>query len=94
MQGEEPFIGSEALARGELSRHQLRTHYRAVLPNVYLPSDARASLRTRIVAAWLWSGRLAVIAERPLPLYTAPGGFLKTSQSSWSTPTTDRRLAC
>lgn len=62
MQGEEPFIGSEALARGELSRHQLRTHYRAVLPNVYLPSDARASLRTRIVAAWLWSGRLAVIA--------------------------------
>jgi hypothetical protein len=58
----EPFIGSEALARGAVSRHQLRTHYRAVFPNVYLANDVEASLELRIVAAWLWSDRRATVA--------------------------------
>ncbi len=58
----EPFIGSEALASGALSRHQLRTRYRAVLPDVYLSNDVQLSLEVRIVAAWLWSGRTATIA--------------------------------
>lgn len=58
----QPFIGSEALASGTLNRHQLRTRYRAVLPNVYLPKHAEASLDLRIVAAWLWSRRRGIIA--------------------------------
>ncbi len=58
----EPFIGSEALASGTLTRQQLRARYRAVLPNVYLPNDAGRSLESRIVAAWLWSGRVGVIS--------------------------------
>jgi hypothetical protein len=58
----EPFVGSEALARGLLSRHQLRTQYRALLPNVYLPKQTQPSLRQRIAAAWLWSHRRGVIA--------------------------------
>ena len=58
----EPFIGSEALARGLLSRHQLRTQYRAVLPNVYLPKQTHPSLQERIAATWLWSGRKGIIA--------------------------------
>ena len=58
----EPFIGSEALARGALSRHQLRTRYRAVLPNVYLANDVQQPLGLRIRAAWLWSRRRAVVA--------------------------------
>ena len=33
----EPFIGSEALANGLVRKHQLRTNYRAVFPNVYVP---------------------------------------------------------
>ncbi len=57
----EPFVGSEALASGALSRHQLRTRYRAVFPNVYLPSDVEPSLELRISAAWLWSGGTATI---------------------------------
>jgi hypothetical protein len=57
-----PFIGSEALAGGLLSRHQLRTRYRAVFPNVYLGKDVHASLEQRIAAAWLWSHRRATIA--------------------------------
>ena len=57
----EPFIGSEALASGTLSRHQLRTRYRAVFPNVYLANDVQLSLQLRIFAAWLWSRRTATI---------------------------------
>lgn len=52
----EPFIGSEALARGAVSRHQLRTQYCAVLPNVYLSNRVQPSLEQRITAAGLWSG--------------------------------------
>jgi hypothetical protein len=58
----EPFVGSEALARGLLSRHQLRTQYRAVLPSVYLPRQTQPSLQQRIGAAWLWSDRQGTIA--------------------------------
>jgi hypothetical protein len=57
----EPFLGSEALACGVLSRHELRTRYRAVFPNVYLSNDAELSLERRISAAWLWSKRTATI---------------------------------
>jgi hypothetical protein len=57
----EPFIGNDALASGALSRYQLRTRYRAVFPNVYLPRDVEPSLQLRIFAAWLWSGRTAII---------------------------------
>lgn len=57
----EPFIGTEALAAGALSRHQLRTRYRAVFPNVYVSNDAELSLERRISAAWLWAGRAATI---------------------------------
>jgi hypothetical protein len=58
----EPFVGSEALARGLLSRHQLRTQYRAVLPNVYLPKQVQPGLRQRIAGAWLWSDRRGTVA--------------------------------
>ncbi|MDR3655292.1 MAG: hypothetical protein P4L48_06340 [Mycobacterium sp.] len=61
-QGSQPFIGTEALAAGELSRHELRTYYRAVMPNVYIEKRLQPSLRQRTAAAWLWSRREAVIA--------------------------------
>jgi hypothetical protein len=56
------FIGSEALRQGSLSRYQLRTGFRAIYPDVYVADCAALSLRTRSVAAWLWSGRGAVLA--------------------------------
>src|SRR6185312_6318228 len=56
-----PFIGSEELASGRLSRHQLRAAYRAVFPNVYVPKHAELPLELRIRAAWLWSRRTAII---------------------------------
>ena len=58
----QPFVGSEALADGILTRHELRTYYRAIMPNVYLDKRGEPTLQQRITAAWLWSRRQAVIA--------------------------------
>lgn len=60
--GEAPVVGSEELASGRLNRHRLRVAYRPVFPNVYLPAQVEPTLPLRIRAAWLWSGRTAVIA--------------------------------
>ncbi|MGU3653674.1 endonuclease domain-containing protein [Mycolicibacterium sp. A43C] len=56
------FIGREALAAGTLSRYELRKYYRAVMPDVYAGTRSALTLRQRTMAAWLWSGREAVIA--------------------------------
>ncbi|WP_292974791.1 DUF559 domain-containing protein [Mycobacterium sp.] len=58
----EPFVGSEALDAEVLTRYELRRFYRAIMPNVYIDKRAELTLSRRTVAAWLWSGREAVIA--------------------------------
>jgi hypothetical protein len=58
------FLGSEAIARGDLTRGQLRWNYRQIYRDVYLPQEAPRSLSASIYAAWLWSGRRGVIAGR------------------------------
>ena len=58
------FLGSEAIARGALTRGQLRWNYRQIHRDVYRPKSAPRSLRTNIYAAWLWSGRRGIIAGR------------------------------
>lgn len=58
----DPFIGSEALAAKSLTRYELRRYYRAILPNIYVDKRIDPSTLQRAKAAWLWSGREAVIA--------------------------------
>lgn len=58
----QPFIGSEALATGAVNRYELDRDYRRLLPNIYIDKRSVLSLRQRAVAAWLWSGRDAVVA--------------------------------
>jgi hypothetical protein len=58
------FLGSEAVARGEVTKGQLRWKYRAIYPNVYVPRAAEPSIRTSAEGAWLWSGRRGVITGR------------------------------
>ena len=56
------FLGSEAVARGAVSRHRLG-RCRRIFPGVYLPADQPVPLlRDRIGGAWLWSRRRGVIA--------------------------------
>jgi hypothetical protein len=57
-----PFIGSEALAAGAISRYQLVTQYDLVFRNVYVPKGQSLMPVGKAVAAWLWSGRRATAA--------------------------------
>lgn len=59
---EEVFRGSEALRQALLTEHELRRWYRPVFRDVYAPRHRELSLNDRIVAAWLWSRRRAVVA--------------------------------
>jgi hypothetical protein len=54
-------IGSEALAAGMLTRHELRTYYRRLHPDVYALKRADLVLEDRIAAAWLWSRRRGIV---------------------------------
>ncbi|MGE2728555.1 DUF559 domain-containing protein [Mycolicibacterium vaccae] len=56
------FVGSEALRQGELTRHELRAHYRRVFPDVYAAKFAELDLVDRVTAAWLWSHRRGVVS--------------------------------
>lgn len=58
----EIFIGSEAVAAGRVSRHELKRWYRPVFRGVYAPNGVELSIRDRAIAAWLASGRRGVIA--------------------------------
>ena len=60
---DEPFIGSEALRDGTVAnKHQLRTRFRALYPDVYLPDGVSPTLSQRTAAAWLWTRRRGVVA--------------------------------
>ncbi|TVX95737.1 hypothetical protein FPV58_27040 [Mycolicibacterium porcinum] len=58
------FLGSEALARGELTRGRLRSAYRPMFPDVYQSRLATPSLYGNTMGAWLWSKRRAVVTGR------------------------------
>jgi hypothetical protein len=48
---EGPFIGTEALAAGLVSRRDLRNRYEVVYRNVYLPKGYELTAATRAKAA-------------------------------------------
>ena len=56
------FIGSEAVHQSRLTPYQLRSQFRSIYPDVYLPKYATLSLRQRSEGAWLWSDRRGVLA--------------------------------
>ncbi|QEN12981.1 hypothetical protein ACRDU6_10145 [Mycolicibacterium sp. ELW1] len=55
------FIGSDAIAAGELTRYQLRAHCRRIFPDVYAYGIGELSVRDRAAAAVLWSRGRAVV---------------------------------
>lgn len=57
MRGDEwPFLGRQAVRRGEISAWQLQRDYLPIYRNVYLSKQAQLTAVTRARAAWLWSG--------------------------------------
>lgn len=57
-----PFLGSEALDSGAVTRRTLRSQHQMIYRNVYLPQGQQLTPVTRSVAGWLWSGRNATVA--------------------------------
>lgn len=57
-----PFIAAEALDQGALTFRELRRFHEVVYPGVWVPRGVELSATDRARAAWLWSGRKAVIA--------------------------------
>ncbi|WP_418001947.1 DUF559 domain-containing protein [Mycobacterium sp. PDNC021] len=52
----QPFIGSQAVHRGALTRHSLARDHRAIFRDVYLPRDVELTAQFRAQAAWLACG--------------------------------------
>jgi hypothetical protein len=61
---EEPFIGSEAVASGMVTRYALRSRFSSMHPDVYVAAGTELTARQRARAAWLWSRRRGVVAGR------------------------------
>ena len=57
----EILIGTEAVANGVVSRHELARWYRPFYPNVHAPRRHDLTLRDRTIGAWLWSKRRAIV---------------------------------
>jgi hypothetical protein len=55
------FIGTEAVANGVVSRHELARWYRPIYPNVHAPLQEQLTLRDRTIGAWLWSKRRSIV---------------------------------
>lgn len=58
----EPFVGSEAVACGLLTKSQLETRYHRLFRGVYIDRNAELTAATRAKAGWLWTGRRGVVA--------------------------------
>jgi very-short-patch-repair endonuclease len=58
----EPFIGSEAIAAGAVTKSRLCTGYMRLFRDVYVDRDTDITAAVRARAGWLWTGRQGVIA--------------------------------
>jgi hypothetical protein len=56
-----PFIGTEAIAEGALTKAQLATRCHRLFPGVYVARDVEVTAELRAQAGWLWSGRRGVV---------------------------------
>ncbi|HTI74375.1 MAG TPA: hypothetical protein VL634_05215 [Mycobacterium sp.] len=57
-----PFLGTEARARGLVTRRTLRSRHDQIHRDVYVPKGEELTPITRAQAAWLWSGREGIAA--------------------------------
>lgn len=57
-----PFLGSEAVRAGLVTKLELRTAFTQLLPDVYKAPSDELSIEDHARAAWLWSHREGVIA--------------------------------
>ncbi|ADU00783.1 hypothetical protein [Mycolicibacterium gilvum] len=54
-------IGTEAVANGTVTRHQLQRWYRPIFTNIHAPRGPAPTLGDRAVGAWLYSKRHGIV---------------------------------
>jgi hypothetical protein len=57
-----PFLGSEALAAGAVTKRTLHSRHQMIYRNVYLSNGIELTPVARAHAGWLWSGRRGTVA--------------------------------
>jgi Protein of unknown function (DUF559) len=57
-----PFVGTQAVEAGALTQRELRRSCTRIYRNVYQRRDGALNAKDRALAAWLWSGKQAVVA--------------------------------
>ncbi len=57
-----PFVGTQAVDAGTFTERVLRRSCTRIYRNVYQRRDSGLTAKDRAVAAWLWSGKKAVVA--------------------------------
>src|ERR1700751_320349 len=57
-----PFIGSDAIAQGTLTKSQLCTRYMRLFRDVYVEQGAEVTPALRAKAGWLWGKRQGAVA--------------------------------
>lgn len=60
----EPFVGSEAVANGDLAKSALRTRYTRIFRDVYVTPGTELTPLVRARAGWLWSRRRGIVAGK------------------------------
>lgn len=60
----DPFVGSEAVAAGAVTKSELRTSYKRLLRDGYVVRGTELTPGVLAAAGWLWSRRGAVVAGR------------------------------
>jgi len=60
--GDRPFLGQQAVQRGELTARRLQKDYAALYRNTYVSKHAVVDAATRARSAWLWAGGQCVLA--------------------------------
>ncbi|EFG79681.1 hypothetical protein HMPREF0591_0426 [Mycobacterium parascrofulaceum ATCC BAA-614] len=58
----EPFVGTDAIRAGAWTQRELRRSCTRIYRNVYQRRGGELTARDRAIAAWLWSGKEAVVA--------------------------------
>ncbi|HEV7579923.1 MAG TPA: hypothetical protein VGO77_05855, partial [Mycobacterium sp.] len=57
-----PFVGTDAVRAGAWTERELRRSCQRIYRDVYQRRGSELTARDRAVAAWLWSGKEAVVA--------------------------------
>ena len=57
-----PFVGTDAVRAGSLTERDLRRSCTRIYRDVYKRRGSNLTAKDRAIAAWLWSGKGAVVA--------------------------------